>query len=254
MAKVVQLRGQTPQGWSKDRWVWLKAVTADGRLLPMARLLANVLAQGFSNHETGECNPGVAALMKALAASRRTVFRALADLEGAGWLSRQGGEAPNRAATYRFEYPERVPAMTPERVPPVTPERVPHMTPERVPPVTPTGAMEEIPPIPPYKDKPNMNQNAGAKRWPRSATKVIVAGGVRPTQLSQLVEVGSAHEAAWNEWLVAHGFPALSEIGHKIGVGMLVGWDMPSRWPPSGSDEPATAVALRFAEWLRSKA
>lgn len=254
MAKVSQLHGSSPSGWSRDRWVWLKAVTADSDLLPMARLLANVLAQGFSNHETAECNPGVAALMKALGASRRTVFRALADLEAAGWLSRCGGEAPNKAATYAFRYPERVPRMTPERVPPVTPQRVPTVTPERVPPVTPTGATEEIPPTPPYKDKPNMNQNAGANRWPRAATKITVAGGVRPTQISQLVEVGSAAESDWNGWLAARGFPALSEIGRKIGVGMLVGWDMPSRWPPSGSDEPATAVALRFAEWLRSKA
>jgi hypothetical protein len=99
-----------------------------------------------------------------------------------------------------------------------------------------------------------MNQIAGGKRWPRSATKITVAGGVRPTLLSQLVEAGSAAETDWNEWLAAHGFPALSEIGRKTGVGMLIGWDMPSRWPPSGSDEPATAVALRFAEWLRSKA
>lgn len=99
-----------------------------------------------------------------------------------------------------------------------------------------------------------MNQITSAKRWPRSATKVTLAGGVRPTQFSQLVEVGSAAEAGWNEWLAAHGFPELSKIGHKIGVGMLVGWDMPSRWPPSDGDEPASAIALRFADWLRSKA
>jgi len=254
MAKVTALHGSSPSGWSRDRWVWLKAVTADGRLLPMARLLANVLAQGFSNHETGECNPGIAALMKALAASRRTVFRALADLEEAGWLARRGGEAPGKTATYCFRYPERVPAMTPERVPPVTPERVPSVTPERVPPVTPTGAMEENPPIPPYKDKPNMNQNAGANRWPRSATKVVVPGGVRPCPTSQLVEIGSESEMAWNEWLAHHGWPMLSEIGRKGCVGKVVGWDMPTRWPPSEGDEQATATAGRFVQWLRSKA
>lgn len=99
-----------------------------------------------------------------------------------------------------------------------------------------------------------MNQNAGANRWPRSATKVVVPGGVRPCPISQLVEIGSEGEFAWDEWLAHHGHPLLSVIGRKCCVGKLVGWDMPTRWPPSESDERATAQAERFAQWLRNKA
>ena len=93
VAKVIQLRGQKPGGWASDRWVWTRAVAADGRLLPMSRLVASVLAIGFANHETAECTPGIAALMKSVAASRSTVQRALADLQAVGWIECLGGSA-----------------------------------------------------------------------------------------------------------------------------------------------------------------
>jgi len=250
VAKVVQLRGQTPGGWSKERWTWIKAVAADGRLLPMARLVATVLAQGYANHETAECRPGLAALSKAVAAHKRTVLRALADLQEAGWIERAGGNAPGREATYRFRTPQQVTAAPPEQVTRMTPRQVTAQSPEQVTPLSRTGDTEEIPPTPPYKDKPNLNHT----RWPRSATKIVVAGGARPTPLSQLVQIGTDQEQDWNGWLAAHGFPALAQIGHKAGAGMLTGWDMPWRYPPSAGDETATRIALRFAEWLRAKA
>lgn len=254
MAKVVQLRGQTPGGWSKERWAWIKAVAADGRLLPMARLVATVLAQGYANHETAECRPGLAALSKAVAAHKRTVLRALADLQEAGWIERAGGNAPGREATYRFRTPQQVTAAPPEQVTRMTPRQVTAQSPEQVTPVTRTGDTEEIPPTPPYKDKPNMNQMARGNRWPRSATKVTVAGGVRPTPFSRTVQIGTEPEADWNAWLVLHGFPELAVIGRRVQEGMLDGWDMPWMRPPSATDQDYTSIALRFAEWLRAKA
>lgn len=255
MAKVVQLRGQVPGGWSKERWAWMEAVTADATLLPMPRLLASVLARGFANHETAECRPGFVALSKALGASRATIYRALADLEAAGWISRAGGHGPGKAATIGFRFPaQQVAPVRPEQVSRMTPQQVAPVTPEQVSPVNRTGLTQSAPPRPPYMEQPNMNQNARGNRWPRSATKVVVAGGVRPTPFSHLVQIGTDGETEWDGWLLARGFPPLSKIGRRMGEGLIVGWDMPGRYPPGGGDETGTATALRFAQWLRAKA
>lgn len=253
MPKVVALRGQTPSGWAKDRWVWLRAVTADGSLLAMPRLLATVLATGYANHETAECNPGLKELMAAVAASRATVFRALADLAEAGWLVRMGGEGPGKKASYRFTYPERVSPMTPERVSQVTQEtaeRVSPMTPERVSPVNTTGLTAENPPIPPYKAEPNMNH----KGLHRAASQVIVKGGQRPRSATVCVAAGSVAAERWDEWLAANGYPPLAKIGLRLDQGGRDGWEMPLTIPAGFGDEMASRIALRWADWLRSKA
>ena len=246
MAKVVQLHGQRPGGWAKERWAWIGAVMADGELTPLARLVACSLAQGFANHETAECRPGLAALMKAVAASRATVLRALNDLQLRGWIERRGGNAPGKLAAYVF----RNPAEPREQVANLRPEQVSGMTPEQVSPVTPTGLIPEKSPCTPYKDKPHMNH----KGLLRAASRNIVPGGARPTPLSQLVQIGTDAEAAWDEWLEARRFPPLAKVGQRIGAGMVQGWDMPWRYPPGPGDETATRVAVRFAEWLRNKA
>jgi hypothetical protein len=213
----------------------------------MARLVAHSLAIGYANAETAECRPGAKALAADCGTSVRTIERALLDLENAGWIERLGGNAPGVLASIRFRFPEQHP-------PTVADEHPPRLADEHPPTLAATPATIGNPPIPPYKDKPNMNQNAGANRWPRSATKVVVPGGVRPCPTSQLVEIGSESEMAWNEWLAHHGWPMLSEIGRKGCIGRVVGWDMPTRWPPSEGDELATATAGRFVQWLRSKA
>jgi hypothetical protein len=245
MAKVIQLRGQTPGGWSKERWVWMKAVAADGRLLPMARLVAVILAQGFANHETAECRPGLAALMRAVCTSKRTLLRALAELQAAGWIECLGGNAPGRDASYRFRSPHQVPSVTPEQVPSVTPEQVPS--------VVRTGAIQCAPPIPPYKEQPNMNQNARVKTGGLTPRQLL-RGKSRPApQLSKLIAFDSHEAAEWDEYLAAKGFPPLERIGRKIGAGMLQGWDLPFNRPPRASaDEVERAIALKFADWLRS--
>lgn len=207
---------------------------ADGSLTHVARLVAVALAQGFANHETAECRPGLPALMRAIDAPKRTVMRALADLQAHGWIGRRGGNSPGQAAAYVF----------------CTPEQVPQMTPEQVPDLAATGAKSCTPPCTPYKDKPHMNH----KLAPRAATRIFVAGGARPTQFSQIVQRGTDGEADWNRWLLANGFPELGQIGRVHVVGMIEGWDMPWRFPPSDSDATASRIALDYAKWLRSKA
>ena len=77
--------------WNRARWGWLKAITGDGDLSPMARLLAHVLATQFSHHETAHCAPGTDTLADALRTSVDTIKRALRDLAAAGWLIRTEG-------------------------------------------------------------------------------------------------------------------------------------------------------------------
>lgn len=246
MAKVVQLRGARPGGWAKDRWRWIGAVMAAPGLNATAKLIAVALAQGFANHETAECRPGLPALMAAINAPKRTVMQALADLKAAGWIAAQGGNAPGKVAAYVFRWPGQVQDNAPEQVQTDAPEQVQDFAR--------TGAGSCAPPKPPYMDQPNMNQNTRGNRWPRSATKVVVAGGARPTPFQQIILPDGPEAKAWDEWLAARGLPLLAVIGRKAGPGMLAGWDMPWRYPPSERDEAAVGTALRFVEWLRAKA
>lgn len=255
MAKVIQMRGQGAAGWSKERWAWLRALTACGDLSPMARLVGQTLAVGFANSETAECRPSVAAIMKAVAASKSTVMRALADLADAGWIVRLGGESPSSVARYRFEpIPQRrgKPAseMTSERVSEMTPERVSEMTTERVSDLTRTGVISDRPPTPPYKEYPNMNQNPRPKYLPIS-TRRLLSKGPRPApHLQAVVPYGSDAEEEWEEWLQAQGFPPLGQIGRRVENGMLSGWDMITARPPKNPEAFEWGLAVKFAQWL----
>ncbi len=230
------MTGQRPAGWAKDRFAWRKAVIADTRLGATSKLLANELAFGFSNHETGECSPGIPALMGALSCCKRTVLRALAELVARRWLARRGGNAPGKRAVYVFR---------------MQGEQVTGMTPEQVTGLSRTGDSFVTPPKPPYMDEPNMNQRTMPQKY---APKVRVPGGVRPVPFSQCVEFGSDAETAWAEWLKAEGFPSLDKIGLAHGVTQVRGWDMPNKWPPGLGDEVGRKLARRFAEWLMARA
>ncbi|MFO1202977.1 MAG: hypothetical protein U1E58_10125 [Tabrizicola sp.] len=239
MAKVVTLHGARPGGWAKERWEWIGAVAADGSLTPLARLVAVILAQGFANHETAECRPGLAALMVKVASSKRTVLRALEDLQAAGWLERRGGNAPGKLATYVFRRPGAR-----QQVPTVTPEQVPTVTPEQVPTVTPTGAIPDTSPCTPYKDKPHMNHKAHLH--PRAA----IRGLPMPQCLTTVIPENSLAAERWDAWLAAEGFPPLARIGKRLDGG----WQMPVTVAPTNGEEIPYGIARRWAEWLRSKA
>lgn len=257
MAKVIQLRGQVPGGWSRERWAWLKAVSADARLSAIARLVGNILAVGYANHETATCNPGRQALMEAVGASRATVTRALAELREAGWIEPLGGEGPGKVASYRFRPAERGSDVSLERgsdMRPESTERGSAVSLERGSVMNATGLIPEIPPIPPYKDEPNMNHNARVKSQ-RLTPRQLLRGKARPTTLSVLVPEGSSGALAWDTWLMAQGFQPLARIGRRAGGGGLYGFDLPYSTAPRPDDsEVHIRVALRFAEWLQDRA
>jgi hypothetical protein len=83
-ARRVDLGGN----WNRARGGWLKAITGDGDLSPMARLLAHVLATQFSHHETAHCAPGTDTLADALATSVDTIKRGRVPTVGVGGRAR----------------------------------------------------------------------------------------------------------------------------------------------------------------------
>lgn len=213
---------------------------ADGELSPLSRLVACSLAQGFANHETAECRPGLAALMKAVAASRATVLRALNDLQIRGWVERRGGNAPGKSATYAF----REPGARREQVSDLRPVQVSDLRPEQVSDLSGTGLNFETPPCTPYKDKPHMNHRAHTH--PRAA----IRGLPMPQCLTTIIPPDSVSAGRWDEWLEGEGLQPLAKIGHRVDGG----WLMPVTVAPTKGEEIPHGIALRWANWLRSKA
>lgn len=250
MAKVIQFHGAAPSGWSRERWAWIKSITKDPRLSPLAKLLAHVMTEQFAARDVPECSPGLEKLCEAVAMKRTAVVDAIAELVNAGWLERGGGNAPGKRAVYRFKSGEQVQDGGPEHVRTYGSEQCRPGGSEQCrqndTSMPPSRHCEEIPPAPPYKELPNMNQ----KPAPRFATKIVVPGGYRPTHFHRVVPFGSAAAAEWDAWLIGQGFRPLDRIGKRVRTGQLEGWDMPWMFPPSPDDAVATGIGQRFARWL----
>ena len=80
----------------RDRWMCTLAAASD--LSTMAMRLALRLCVSF-NCKTGQCDPGYPKLAEDMAVSKRTVSRAIDELETAGWVSvdRTGGDNTRNA-------------------------------------------------------------------------------------------------------------------------------------------------------------
>jgi DNA-binding FadR family transcriptional regulator len=80
----------------RDRWMC--ALSAASDLSTMAIRLALRLCVSFSC-KTGQCDPGYPKLAKDMAVSKRTVSRAIDELEITGWISvdRTGGDNTRNA-------------------------------------------------------------------------------------------------------------------------------------------------------------
>ena len=78
------MSGQPISG-HKGRDRWMRALAAASDLSPRAFRLTLWLSAAF-NCKTGQCYPGHPALAKGLQVSRRTVSRAVDELEAGGWI------------------------------------------------------------------------------------------------------------------------------------------------------------------------
>ncbi len=74
-----------------------KKINADPDLSPLAKLIAYVLIFEFHNSKTGQCNPSIEALCRAVSRKRSAVSAALATLIGeSGWfIQRRGRGSPS---------------------------------------------------------------------------------------------------------------------------------------------------------------
>ena len=244
--------------WNRARWGWLRAITGDGDLSPMARLLAHVLATQFSHHETAHCAPGTDTLADALCTSVDTIKRALRDLAAAGWLIRTEGRGRgNRSEIFFLGGNNVVPMICQKGL-----EASGHDRPKAVPaPIT--RHEKGSNPAPVYdregatKKGADMRGKGGktALAYIKADPKNIQRAG-QPTETAiskrstgrmdwtsydratepekwerSLCEIkrGTYAEDAWNDWLTRQGFPTLMQIGLRNGVD---GWAVPFRMPP----------------------
>lgn len=219
----------------------------------MARLVAQSLAAGFANSETGECRPGAATIAEDCATSVKTVERVMRELELGGWVERLGGNAPGIRAAIRFRFPGE-PRSAPrfqnkEQPSDLRGEHPSELAGEHPSDLSLTPLSSEFPPRPPYKDQPNMNYKTTPKTGRQNE-----APKERPTVLAAAVPMGSDFEADWNAWLMRNGFEGLPQIGRVVKVRGERCWDMPSKLPPADHDLTANMIGRRFAEWLTARA
>jgi len=68
--------------------------------------------------------------------------------------------------------------------------------------------------------------------------------------MTTMIAVGSVTSERWDAWLQIQGFPPLSRIGHLVDGQ----YEMPVTVPADKFDKMPHGIALRWADWLRSKA
>jgi len=237
--------------WNRARWGWLKAITGDGDLSPMARLLAHVLATQFSHHETAHCAPGTDTLADALCTSADTIKRALRDLTAAGWLIRTEGRGRgNRSEIFFLGGNNVVPMICPKG-----PEASGHDRPKAV--QAPTTKHEKGGNPAPVYDRERATQKGADMRGKGGKTalsyikadpKNIQRAGQPPEPLffnRPVVKIdrGSHNEESWNAWLAKGRWPNLTALDQRFDQG----WRVPFRVPPRADDQLETRIAEKWA-------
>ncbi|WP_212710202.1 helix-turn-helix domain-containing protein [Rhodobacter sp. JA431] len=220
----------------------------DAGLSDAAKVLAAALCDDFAHHETGFCNPSLETLAEAVGKSVRTVQRALAELRAAGWIEVSEAHGRGRCNEFGFLKGANPDAFsTSEKVTRLTrqaPEKVTNLTrgkTENTSNLTRKGDNPDMPPTPPYKDKPTNNQKAGAK--------AAVLSDPRQPHQRAVVHQGYQLEA-WNDWLSCNGFECrLQDISEKLSDQGGLGFDWVSRMPPATDNLIESNCAKRFVNF-----
>ena len=259
--------------WNRARWGWLKAITGDADLSPMARLLAHVLATQFSHHETAHCAPGTETLADALATSVDTIKRALRDLAAAGWLIKTEGRGRgNRSEIFFLGGNNVVPMICPKG-----PEASGHDSPKAAQATT-TKPEKGGNPAPLADHERATKKGAdmrgkGSKSAPsyiKADPKNIQRAG-QPSETPNLQRPSSRMDFTnfdramtsekwdrplfpikpdsdavddWDRWLAKRGHPSVAQIAPK-NAGE---WGLPFRRPPS---EAGSIEAMLSEKWAR---
>lgn len=103
--------------WKNRRWAWKDALCRVTALSDGAKLLAVRWVDSFAHHETAFCNPSVETMAEALGKSGRSIQRAIAELQAAGWIRVDYAKGRGRTSKIVFLNGPRGEAFdTPEKV------------------------------------------------------------------------------------------------------------------------------------------
>ena len=83
-----------------------RAITADPALSSTAKVVADALLLNFLNTKTGQCNPSLSAIAKAVGRCRRTVISAIKELNSGHdpWLIIKGTRGGSKHNTNNYEF------------------------------------------------------------------------------------------------------------------------------------------------------
>lgn len=229
------LEGTRSESWNKRRWDWLRAVSQEANLSPIARLTAYVLVTQFANSQTANCSPGVMKIAVAVATSKDTMKRALRALAAGGWIDRGDDFSRGEHMTITFRFPENKGGRNALQA---GCKNEPQEGGKTAPPggafLSDKGCIFPAPPTPPYKDKPNTNQSARPKR--------------PETPNAFCAKEGGFESEEWDRWLEERSYPKLQALGMEIRSPNGGAFVVPYRIPPV-DDVVAVRIAEKWASW-----
>lgn len=172
--------------------VWDEATELEGTALLVALCIAD-----HAQDETGEAWPSIARIAHRVRRSERAVFRALDEIESAGWVERV--QRPGQSTVYRMRTPDT--SVTPADSAPLTP-------------ASPTPAVDVTPPLTPASPitirEPSLEPDAAGS--PTQEVPVVEAAAAvtyvtRPfptTAQRRLIDLGVTDGSPWQSaWATA---------------------------------------------------
>lgn len=225
-----------------NRFEWLKAVL-QADVSDSAKALASALSVQFANDGTGQINPSRKTLADYLGKSEKTIKRAVAELEGSGWLARTAGRGRGNATEYTLLSPGNVVPLRPVNGagkgvtsdPKRGHERPLLQAGKGVKPVREKGSNLSTPII---RKEQSSEQKGRAPERDAPACPIVSERIVRDDD-------PALHE--WRAWLAEKGWGTLEDLGlHRPGQG----YALPLRWPPQPHDDEGNRQARAFFEWV----
>jgi helix-turn-helix protein len=109
---------------AKKKYDFLWRMFADTVLSFTGKVVATTLLLKFHNTKTGQCNPSIATIAKAIGRGRRTTFYAITELKETGWITVKstGGGSSRNTDQFDFDF-ERLQSIAPVGVQESAPEQ-----------------------------------------------------------------------------------------------------------------------------------
>jgi hypothetical protein len=89
---------------SKGKFEFIQNVLADTSLSSTAKCVVVALLLKWHNSRTGQCNPGLTEIAKAVGLTRRAVIPAVAELKKSGWLDIASTSGGSQRNTNRYKF------------------------------------------------------------------------------------------------------------------------------------------------------